>query len=210
MSCNAEINSRKHNCCNVKISGHTVFVLFWQLGTLQQVQKLPTGFLTLPALQITLVNFFVGFAWRFGIEKWRGIRRGFLVNFEWSPFPRKTKHEKSSEIRDNSEHVSVQNSGRKFEQFREFSFCNFSDLRAQRTKIAQSQSLAISALTEPNRQKSRRKKGSWAQKSQPEIANRQRLSIAPSNRNAALLSLVSEVAAISGVCDGHRNRENMH
>ena len=34
------------------------------------------------------------------------------------------------------------------------------------------QSLAISALTEPNRQKSRRKKRSWAQKSQPEIANR--------------------------------------
>ena len=41
-----------------------------------------------------------------------------------------------------------------------------------RTKIAPSQSLAISALTEPNRQKSHRKKGFWAQKSQPEIANR--------------------------------------
>ena len=40
------------------------------------------------------------------------------------------------------------------------------------TKIAQSQSLAISALTAQNRQKSRRKKGFWAQKSQPEIANR--------------------------------------
>ena len=39
-------------------------------------------------------------------------------------------------------------------------------------KIAQSQSLALSALTEPNRQKSRRKKGLWAQKSQLEIANR--------------------------------------
>ena len=39
--------------------------------------------------------------------------------------------------------------------------------------IAQSQSLAISALTEPNRQKSRRtKKGFWLQKSQHEIANR--------------------------------------
>ena len=52
------------------------------------------------------------------------------------------------------------------------------------------------------------KKGFGAQKSQPEIADRQRLSIAPLNRNAALLSLVSEIAAISGVCDGHRNRKN--
>ena len=34
------------------------------------------------------------------------------------------------------------------------------------------QSLAISALTEPNRQKSCRKKGFWARKSQPEIADR--------------------------------------
>ena len=33
-------------------------------------------------------------------------------------------------------------------------------------------SATISALTEPNRQKSRRKGGFWAQKSQPEIANR--------------------------------------
>ena len=40
------------------------------------------------------------------------------------------------------------------------------------TKIAQSQLLAISALTEPNRQKSRREKGFWAQTSQPETANR--------------------------------------
>ena len=38
--------------------------------------------------------------------------------------------------------------------------------RAERTKIAQSQSLAISALTEPDRQKSRRKKGFWGPKSQ--------------------------------------------
>ena len=34
------------------------------------------------------------------------------------------------------------------------------------------ESLAISALTEPNRQKSHRKKGFGAQKSQLEIANR--------------------------------------
>ena len=44
--------------------------------------------------------------------------------------------------------------------------------RAERAKIAQSQSLATSALTEQNRQKSRWKKRFWAQKSQPEIANR--------------------------------------
>ena len=68
--------------------------------------------------------------------------------------------------------------------------------------------LQISALTEPNRQKSCRKKGFRARKSQPEIANRQRLSIAPSNRNAALLSLVSEIAAISGVRYRHRNRKS--
>ena len=52
------------------------------------------------------------------------------------------------------------------------------------------QSLAISALTEPNRQKSRRKKGFWAQKSQPQIALL--------NRNAALLSPVSEIARFLG------------
>ena len=43
-------------------------------------------------------------------------------------------------------------------------------LARQNRTIAQS--LAISALTEPNRQKSRRKKGFCAWKSQPEIANR--------------------------------------
>ena len=32
--------------------------------------------------------------------------------------------------------------------------------------------LAISALTEPDRQNSRRKKGIWAQKLQPQVANR--------------------------------------
>ena len=75
------------------------------------------------------------------------------------------------------------------------------------TKIAQWQSLAISALTEPNRQKSRRKKGFWPQT----FAARNRKSLATFallNRNAALLSLVSEIAAISGVRDGHRNRKS--
>ena len=47
-----------------------------------------------------------------------------------------------------------------------------STLVSWRTKIAQSQWLAISALTEPNRQISRRKNGFWARKSQLEIANR--------------------------------------
>ena len=45
-----------------------------------------------------------------------------------------------------------------------------------------------------------------------EIAARNRKSLATSiatlNRNAALLSLVSEIAAISAVCDGHRNRKS--
>ena len=63
-------------------------------------------------------------------------------------------------------------------------------------------------LSEPNRQKSRRKKGFWAQTSQAEIANRYRLSIAPLNRTATLLSLVPEIAAMSGVRDGHRNRRS--
>ena len=53
----------------------------------------------------------------------------------------------------------------------------------------------MSALTEPNRQKSCRRKGFRAQKSQPGIANLLRLSITPLNRNAALLSLVLEIAA---------------
>ena len=78
------------------------------------------------------------------------------------------------------------------------------------------QSLVISALTEPNRQKSRRKKGFWAQKSQPETANHWRLSIAPLNRNAALLSLslslslVSEIARFLGSAMGIAiaNRKN--
>ena len=38
--------------------------------------------------------------------------------------------------------------------------------------------------------------------------SRQRFSIAPLNRNAALLCLVSKIAAISGVRDGHRNRKS--
>ena len=48
---------------------------------------------------------------------------------------------------------------------------------------------------EPNRQKSRRKKGFWVQKSQPEIANLASDSFHRTqlNRNAALLSLVSEI-----------------
>ena len=75
-------------------------------------------------------------------------------------------------------------------------------VETERTKIAKSQSLAISALTEPNRQTSRRKKGFRAQKSQPEIANRWRLSIAPLNRNAAL-AFFRKSLAISGVRDRH-------
>ena len=48
----------------------------------------------MPALQKTFVIFFFHFDWRFGTEKWRRS----LVNLLWSPFPRKTKHEKSPKI----------------------------------------------------------------------------------------------------------------
>ena len=40
---------------------------------------------TLPALQKTIVDFLLEFAWKYCVEKWRG----FLVNFFWSPFPTK-------------------------------------------------------------------------------------------------------------------------
>ena len=44
--------------------------------------------------------------------------------------------------------------------------------------------------------------GFWAQKLQLEIANRQRLSIAPLDRNATLFSLVSEIARFLGSAMG--------
>ena len=80
---------------------------------------------------------------------------------------------------------------------------------AQRTKIA---TIAVasdfrSALMEPDRQNSRRNNGFWAWKSQLEIANRYRYSIAALNRNAALLILSQTSLAVSGVRDGHRNRK---
>ena len=46
------------------------------------------------------------------------------------------------------------------------------------------------------------REGSWALKSQPEIANRLRLSIAPLKRNAVFLALVSEIAAFFGSAMG--------
>ena len=50
------------------------------------------SFVTLSAPQKTVVIYFHGFAWEFGIER----RQGFVVNFQPSPFPKETKHKKSS------------------------------------------------------------------------------------------------------------------
>ena len=58
------------------------------------------------------------------------------------------------------------------------------------------------SLTEPNRQKSRRKKGFWAQKSQ----RSQIASDFPSHAAIAFSCLGNRT--ISGVCDGHCNRKN--
>ena len=81
-------------------------------------------FVTLPALQKNFVNIFFVFAWEFCIEK----RRGFLVNFFWSPFPTKRSTKSLEKFGENSEQNSGQNSGRKFEKFGKLSFCSFSDL----------------------------------------------------------------------------------
>ena len=78
-------------------------------------------------------------------------------------------------------------------------------------KITQSQSLAISALTEPNRQKSRRKKGFGAQ-SLTEIAARNRKSLVTFHRTLKSQCSIAFSClgnrAISGVRDGHRNRKS--
>ena len=84
---------------------------------------------TLPAPQKTFVDFFFGFAWGFCIEKCRG----FFVNLFWSPFPTKRSTETPQKFGENSEQNSVQNSGRKFEKFGAFSFCDFSDLKHFKT-----------------------------------------------------------------------------
>ena len=81
----------------------------------------PTAIVTLPALQKHFVDFFFKFAWEFCIEK----RRGFLVNFFWSPFPTKQRTKTPEKFGENSEQNSGQNSGRKFEKFGDFSFCIF-------------------------------------------------------------------------------------
>ena len=80
-----------------------------------------------------------------------------------------------------------------------------SKLSAPNRTIAIASAFRVDGATSPEIPQ---KEEVWVQKSQPEIANRQRLSIAPLNRNAALLSLVSEIATISGVRDGHRNRKS--
>ena len=62
-------------------------------------------FLTVPALQKHFVNILFVFAWECCIEK----RRGFLVNFFWSPFPTKRSTKTPRKFGENSE----QNWGRK-------------------------------------------------------------------------------------------------
>ena len=71
--------------------------------------------------QKTFVKNVYQFAWGFGIEKWWGL----LVNLQWFPFLKETKHEKLGE---HLEQNSGQNSGRNITKFGELSFCNFSDL----------------------------------------------------------------------------------
>ena len=53
-----------------------------------------------------------------------------MVSVSWE-----TKHEKSSKIRGEFGENLGEKSGRKFEKFRELSFCNFSDLKKKRGKI---------------------------------------------------------------------------
>ena len=57
-----------------------------------------------------------------GILHWKMAL--ILVIFFWSPFPQKLL----KKFGENSEKISGQNSGRKFEKFGELSFCNLSDL----------------------------------------------------------------------------------
>ena len=84
------------------------------------------GVFTLPALQKHFeIFFFFVFAWGFGIEK----GQGFLVHFLWSPFPGKQSAQNPQKFWGNSEENSGENSGRKFERFREISFCKSSGLR---------------------------------------------------------------------------------
>ena len=80
---------------------------------------------TLPALQKHFVNLFFVFAWEFCIEK----RRGFLVNFFWSPFPTKrsakTPRKNSGKIRSK---IRGKIRDETLKKFGELSFCIFSDL----------------------------------------------------------------------------------
>ena len=55
-----------------------------------------------PPLQRNFVNIFFVFAWEFCIEK----RRGFLVNFFWSPFPTKRSTKTPQKFGENSERNS--------------------------------------------------------------------------------------------------------
>ena len=87
-----------------------------------------------------------------------------------------------------------------------------SDIRRLDKALAhQNRTIAIasdSALTEPNRQKSRNMKGFWAQS----IAARNRRSLATFHRTIKSQCIIAVSClgnrAISVVCDGHRNRKS--
>ena len=68
-------------------------VSFWKLVLGKYIFKIRCNFVTLSALQKTLVEFFI--AWGFGIEN----LRGFSVNFLWSPFPKKQSTKTPRKIR---------------------------------------------------------------------------------------------------------------
>ena len=92
--------------------------------------------ITWPALHKTFVGFFFKFSWEFCIEK----RRGFSVIFyQVSIFPRHEAWKPLQKFGENSEQIrgkirdenSMQNSGRKFDEFGELSFCNSCDLKLE-------------------------------------------------------------------------------
>ena len=96
-------------------------------------------YITLPVLQKNFVNIFCLFAWEFCIEK----RRGFLVNFFWSPSPTNRSANHSSKN-------SGQNSGRNIEKFGKLSFCNFPDLILHQ-HTSKFQFARLTLLRPPNR-----------------------------------------------------------
>ena len=74
---------------------------------------------------------FFEFTWEFCIEKWRVF---LAIFFSGVRFPQNEARKVLKKFGENLEQHSGENSGRKFEQFGELSFCNFSDLICKRQK----------------------------------------------------------------------------